>query len=62
MPIETHDFDKEQDGPPLFVDGKGSAKTFFDTAKFNPRQLIEMADVTDSSCNEAEDEAHLPEI
>ena len=37
-------------------------KEFYETAKFNPRQLIDLVDQSMSSCNEAEEEAHLPEV
>ena len=41
--------------------GKGP-KNFYETAKFDPSELLNMVDETISSCNEAEDEAHLPQI
>ena len=69
QPIDTHGFEinKEADGPigeeNLQEDsGRRQKKNFYETAKFNPRSLIELCEVTVSSCNEAEDEAHLPEI
>ena len=70
LPIDTHGFEKE-DGQldSQFSNRQGSVKfnqekktVFYETAKFNPRQLIDLADQTISSCNDAEDEAHLPEI
>ena len=70
LPIDTHGFEKE-DGQleSQFSNRPGSVKfnqdkktVFYETAKFNPRQLIDLVDQTVSSCNDAEDEAHLPEI
>ena len=62
--IDTQGFgNKDADGPlgqdSLNESGKGK---FYETAKFNPRSLIDLVEQTVSSCNEAEDEAHLPEI
>ena len=44
------------------VKGGKKKNFFYETAKFNPKSLIDLVDVTASSCNEADDEAHLPEI
>ena len=72
--IQTHGFadkDEEVDGSSGWGaagSNKGSnaggepKKVFYETAKFNPRQLIELVDQSVSSCNEAEEEAHLPQV
>lgn len=70
LPIDTHGFEKDeqsnsqrdQDAALDSVKSRNKKTIFYETAKFNPRQLIDLVDVTASSCNEAEDEAHLPEI
>ena len=67
FPIDTNGFEKEEGQLDSQVSNRrgnnGEKKAvFYETAKFNPRQLIDLVDPTASSCNEAEDEAHLPEI
>ena len=62
LPMDTQGF--EADGPPLLQGAeKGGTKQFYETAKSNPKQLLELVEnMTMSSCNDAEEEAHLPEI
>ena len=72
QPVDTHGFDlKEMDGPDstnaYMVKSSaiptGQEKVFYETAKFNPRSLIDLVENAGaSSCNEATEEAHLPEI
>ena len=67
LPIDTSGFgNKDADGyfghDSLNVDSSNKKNKFYETAKFNPRSLAELGDQTISSCNEAEEEAHLPEI
>lgn len=65
--IDTHGFEKEEaNGPESSAfemeEAPNKKKVFYETAKFNPRSLIDLVDLASSSCNEAEEEAHLPEI
>ena len=61
QPLDTNGF--EQDEQKFFeqgaIDGK---KLFYETAKFNPRELLDMVDLSVSSSKDAEEEAHLPTI
>lgn len=65
--VDTHGFEKEADrlSPAMGIVEEGvekGPKNFYETAKFDPSELLNMVDDTISSCNEAEDEAHLPQI
>ncbi len=65
QPVDTHGFEKEADkserGASLMRE-PAKEKLFYETAKFNPRSLIDLVENAPSSCNEATEEAHLPEI
>jgi len=62
--IDTNGFEfGEADGPAApFEQAAGEKKLFYETAKFNPRELIEMGDMSVSSCKDFQEEAHLPTI
>ena len=67
LSVDTHGFEREADrlSPAMGTVREGvekGPKNFYETAKFDPSELLNMVDDTISSCNEAEDEAHLPQI
>ncbi len=61
QPVDTHGFEKEADkserGASLMRE-PAKEKLFYETAKFNPRSLIDLVENAPSSCNEATEEAH----